>query len=362
MVLDTKMQQRELWVDIAKAVCIILMVIGHIGVSFVQYIYVFHMAAFFILSGYTYSGEKYTWLDYCWKKFATLLIPMFMVNTFFIGFYALMVKLNLYSYVETETYIGFFGGLKRLFSASLSCTELGGATWFLIALFFAETLFKTIQRCVNDNSKYDMPIALLIGVGGYCLSSKGIYLPFTFDLGLYASFFFTVGVFLRRKEALEKFNSRFMSCASVAILYILVKYYFTDRLPMNWPTRQFDNIIIQFISIFCGFYVCYCVSKYVIKLKRISIFFSYLGQHTYTVLAFHFFVFRFITLCICLAHRLPLSALKEFPITPRLSPYWYVIAPTTLTFCMLMSWIADKNLFLNFLINGRPFFLKLRKQ
>ena len=39
IVSDSKMQQRELWVDIAKAICIILMVIGHIGVPFVQYIY-----------------------------------------------------------------------------------------------------------------------------------------------------------------------------------------------------------------------------------------------------------------------------------------------------------------------------------
>ncbi len=135
------------------------------------------MAAFFILSGYTYSGEKYTWMDYCWKKIVTLLIPMFTVNTLFIGFYALTVKLNLYSYVETGTYAGFFIGLKRLFSLGLSCTEMGGATWFLIALFFAETLFKTIQKCVNDNVKYDIPVAVLIGVGGVLLVIKRDLLP-----------------------------------------------------------------------------------------------------------------------------------------------------------------------------------------
>ena len=244
------------------------------------------MAAFFILSGYTYSGEKYTWMDYCWKKIVTLLIPMFTVNTLFIGFYALTVKLNLYSYVETGTYAGFFIGLKRLFSLGLSCTEMGGATWFLIALFFAETLFKTIQKCVNDNVKYDIPVAVLIGVGGYCLSSKGIYFPFSFDLGLYASFFFAVGVFLKRNRVLEKFNYFFMSCASIVMIYILVKYYFRDQLPMNWPTRQFDNIIIQFISVFCSFYVCYCASQYIIRLKKISNFLFYCLYNGVKTLAF----------------------------------------------------------------------------
>lgn len=40
---------RIAWVDIAKGICIILMVLGHVGVPFVKYIYLFHMMRLLIL-------------------------------------------------------------------------------------------------------------------------------------------------------------------------------------------------------------------------------------------------------------------------------------------------------------------------
>ncbi len=54
IVSDSKMQQRELWVDIAKAICIILMVIGHIGVPFVQYIYISYGSLFYFIGIYLF--------------------------------------------------------------------------------------------------------------------------------------------------------------------------------------------------------------------------------------------------------------------------------------------------------------------
>lgn len=355
MIQNPEIQKREQWLDIAKAICITAMVIGHIGVPFVQYIYTFHMAAFFILSGYTYSGEKYTWLFYCRKKINTLLLPMFAVNILFLGFYALTVKCGLYSYVETPTYTGFVQGLSGLFSIHLSGTELGGATWFLPVLFIAELVFKTIQECFYE-SKYHIAVAMLLGLTGYYLSAEGVYLPFGLDLGLYACFYFSLGVFFKRQDVLQKINFRYMLPVSVLAELILVKYHFSGRLPMNWPTRQFDNILIQFISVFCGFYLCCFLAKRLTGLKKTASALSYLGQHTFTVLAFHFLIFRCITLGVCLTGKLPLSALKVFPLAPELSSYWFIIAPATILFCVLLSWLGAKNVITDFIVNGKKFY------
>ena len=52
-IMDGKSTSRIAWIDIFKAICIILVVIGHSTGKFNHYIYQFHMAAFFFISGYT---------------------------------------------------------------------------------------------------------------------------------------------------------------------------------------------------------------------------------------------------------------------------------------------------------------------
>jgi polysaccharide biosynthesis protein PslL len=46
-------KQREIWIDVAKGLGIITVVIGHSEIPFAKhYFYWFHMPLFFILSGY----------------------------------------------------------------------------------------------------------------------------------------------------------------------------------------------------------------------------------------------------------------------------------------------------------------------
>ena len=44
---------RQTWIDIAKGIGIISMLIGHTDAAFQPIIYAFHMPLFFILAGYT---------------------------------------------------------------------------------------------------------------------------------------------------------------------------------------------------------------------------------------------------------------------------------------------------------------------
>ena len=46
-------KNRISWCDIYKGIVIILVVVGHATGKFNQYIYQFHMAAFFLILGYT---------------------------------------------------------------------------------------------------------------------------------------------------------------------------------------------------------------------------------------------------------------------------------------------------------------------
>ena len=77
-------RQRIDWIDTAKGLCMILVIVGHTlpyGNLMRNFIFSFHMPAFFFLSGMTFRPEKYkTCLDYIKKRGRTLILPYFAVT------------------------------------------------------------------------------------------------------------------------------------------------------------------------------------------------------------------------------------------------------------------------------------------
>ena len=52
------MKERNLTLDIVKGIGIALIVLGHIDNAAVNFIYLFHVSLFFIVSGYLFNPEK----------------------------------------------------------------------------------------------------------------------------------------------------------------------------------------------------------------------------------------------------------------------------------------------------------------
>lgn len=73
-------KQRYIWVDVAKALAMLLVVLGHIMSyygeynSFKQTFIMFHVPCFFFISGMFYSGNKGVKL-YIQKRVKVLIIP-----------------------------------------------------------------------------------------------------------------------------------------------------------------------------------------------------------------------------------------------------------------------------------------------
>ena len=77
-------RQRIDWIDTAKGLCLILVIVGHTlpyGNLMRNFIFSFHMPAFFFLSGMTFRPEKYSsCLDYIKKRGRTLVLPYFFIT------------------------------------------------------------------------------------------------------------------------------------------------------------------------------------------------------------------------------------------------------------------------------------------
>lgn len=156
--------------SIAKALCIILMVIGHSGCPAYlhDWIYLFHMPCFFLISGYLLNDRNIENLGYGIKKrFKNLWYPYVKWSILFLllhnVFYSWGFYLNKYSMNEIAIHAGktlFFYGSEQLLwpywflSASLIASIIG----LFYLKFFHSSLHLTHisitgggNVCVNSN-------------------------------------------------------------------------------------------------------------------------------------------------------------------------------------------------------------------
>lgn len=134
-------QQREYWIDLAKALLIICVVLGHACPSGWEHqtIYAFHMPAFFILSGYLYKAHS-------WKQTArSLFIPILFFGIInLIYSYALNIGTNGLSLQAIGAYLG--KSWQPFFVANHGAyhTPFTGQ-WFLIVLFLCRCLMGDLK-------------------------------------------------------------------------------------------------------------------------------------------------------------------------------------------------------------------------
>lgn len=90
-------KKRDMDIDTVKGIAIILMVIGHCGPVFSRYIYLFHMAVFFIASGYCEYGKTLNAKEFVAKKIKSLWIPFAVYNGVFTLLNNLFCTIGIYS-------------------------------------------------------------------------------------------------------------------------------------------------------------------------------------------------------------------------------------------------------------------------
>lgn len=96
-----EMQKRNPVIDILKGLGIILMVAGHSGFPFTRFIYLFHMAIFFMASGFCFKSESSanvgTTIKFIKRRFIKLWLPYVVWTTLFSLLHNVFISLNVYS-------------------------------------------------------------------------------------------------------------------------------------------------------------------------------------------------------------------------------------------------------------------------
>ncbi|MCR4617009.1 MAG: acyltransferase family protein [Lachnospiraceae bacterium] len=215
--------ERIRWVDIAKGIAIILVVVGHTASSSVrEIIYIFHMPLLFLLSGYTMKSIA-NMPNYVKKSAKKLLIPYLIISVVFIGHYLL----------QKGSYSEFIWSMKRkpatiLWAASGAILDSEGnlasffdgicRTWFLPTLFCARIMVGMIYKIKIKS--VDVAIVLAMAAIGYVLGVSKLYLPLSFDIATVAVLFLYLGNLLSKVKA-----KIYIFISPIAFFY----YAFSDK-------------------------------------------------------------------------------------------------------------------------------------
>ena len=194
------MKKRIQWIDFAKGIAILLVIIGHTvkNESIVFAIYTFHMPLFFAVSVMTYrlSANAHDLLGNIKKSFWHLIIPC-------IGLWLLhdiMFMLAYHSGMDSITVWVRNRVLSFLFSSSLSIQLKAvtvpsfGVLWFLVALFWGRTLFDGVHLYLGSvpTDFFDSIIVVLCALGA--VLGQQVVLPFSLDYALVIQPFFLFGI------------------------------------------------------------------------------------------------------------------------------------------------------------------------
>lgn len=224
-----EVKKRILWVDIAKAIAILSVIISHtleLDMTLRVMLFSFHMPLFFILSGFTttLATDKKTFLKRLKKNFKNCIIPTIVILVLF----AIII-----SFIKTPSGpIGRDGGISMIFSNLKyafynfflaihpdSGLMNASAVWFLVVLFGAKTIMDFIN--VNIKSEKNGLIFIILGMIGVCMGVFQRLLPSYIDLMLVASMFIEIGILWRKYEKTVKKYT-------VPLLIIAVVFWFSQ--------------------------------------------------------------------------------------------------------------------------------------
>ena len=280
------MCSREKFIDVARGLAIIFIVLGHTIVhssnSFLLFklLYSFHVVLFFIISGYTFSFENNkNFLLFIKKKFKSIMIPYFIW-----AFIYLVPYIILGSTVSDELNVQADFNLKILISnifygiGSNSSLKQNSSLWFLPALFMMKIIYYKLIK-ISDKSKNKTLIVLLVSIILMVLCSNfNFYLPWGINTALTLGVFYYIGWILKNKLDFLSFNNIYFF---VFLLIGLISAFCNKT--VSCIDFSYGNVFFMFFS---GLFLSMCVLK-LSKIINSNFCLEYIGKNTMGILIFH---------------------------------------------------------------------------
>ncbi len=228
--------QRLEYIDLAKGIGIMLVVIGHCvdGQGFLgQYIWSYHMPLFFMISGLCFNDNRYpTFKSFLQKRVKTLFIPCL----YFTAIMLILSTLVLPSYYDL----------------SLIRSKFPSAYWFVFTLFLSELFFYESNRIFKTQTMKIIFLFICLGISALLMWIE-LELPYNICSVFIATFFYGLGFMMKKM-----FNNMAINIGrgGVIALFLLiipaVSVYFTKlSIDLSSNTIPFPMIYYILIALDC---------------------------------------------------------------------------------------------------------------
>lgn len=289
MVVESK---REAWVDWAKALLMLFVVVGHAGLRhdlFLNLIYSFHMPAFFIISGYLYNPHP-------WKK-TTLhfLVPIVFCSILSLGFYTMQYfhKNGVFDplYVWNNSWQSILG------VPSPGSYTLFVGIWFIIILWLCRMIMGDIIK--SSCNFIHRNILVLISICIMVALLEGVYDFVPYDVELLYLFrlpymlpFFLIGYFYKQnKNYISNVISRFsLRQRIITGLILFISFTIFNGYVEIYGGIYGDNVIVFFINAMASSYLFFKMCS-LFKARRFVVVFS---KGTFFILGTHYLLLTII--------------------------------------------------------------------
>ncbi len=276
------MKERIEYIDATKAICMLLVILGHCyWTAKIPHlsgaIYSFHMPMFFVISGFFIKKMRF---EDAWRKYSrAYLLPYMAVGVISMVEVALLALCGECSLglVLKETLIRFLWGSgweggDALFSNIPVVVYL----WFLLALFWACLFYSIIDNYTSSEFKKAFLIILLAIASR--ISVSYIRLPLSLQSGIFSLIFIYSGSLAKKYNIIERMSN--LPLFYYVVITILCAFHILKcQTMLSVGKVSFDSFGIVTTLLVC------CMIMVVVRRGRIKS--GWLGRNTLLVLCGH---------------------------------------------------------------------------
>ena len=304
IIAEGKGQTRLDYIDIAKAIGIITVMLSH-GVGFPfdtgYFFTASYMALFFTLSGYTYNNKR-TLDESIIRRISKIGRSYFFYSGCLFGL-TIASRIVLHNDITRDYVLMALGGIlystnslyfPRTVEPNIDFFLVQNAPlWYLTCFVAAGVLFDVFHNIVKNCRRTGLLGIILLGTFvTYLLAYIPIRLPWGIDTAFAGMAFMAFGYWMRQKNIIQKLWKWYY------ILFILIIYIGLCILNpgIGMSVREYGNngvlSVIVFIMIGClGSIIYIAIAKVISRIPAISKPLCTVGRNTLPILAFHVFIF-----------------------------------------------------------------------
>lgn len=316
----------------AKGVAILLVVIGHSGCPqyLFRFIYLFHMAFFFIASG-SFFKEEYLMhpFTFVYKKIRSIYIPFVTIVTLYIIASSGLCEIGLIS--SSEKIADYPFAFRACFLHLMGGGNLFSPLWFLRSLLFSLLGFYSItffcHKCVP--SKYQAYIwwtLIIFFASIHWFSKLGLIPCRVFFRDLVAISLVGIGYTCQHHSKflynfLKQRLGKIVGWFSLVLLLLLA----TAGKSIGFVGARLGNPLFFYVSSLSGFYLLCWISMHFAAFSFLRIVLEYCGRHTMPIFVWHFVAFKLVSYMKIEYYHLPFSRLSEHPVIEDGHTFWWPI-------------------------------------